>query len=123
LECDTAVANGEKSAATQAQRIAPFERDDFTGIVNGLDDADHLGCCKLLFGHGADIFAADNGLLRDLMIDGIVVIKVCQPGRIDRIEPAHPGGNNVFRCHRPHACPGWQLALDRSACNANDACD
>jgi len=96
LESDAPTAHREEAAASETQRIAPFECSDLSRLVNGFDDAGHLGEGELPFEHGADVFAPLDRRLRDLMVDRVGVIKRGETGDVARIEAIDPGLDNLL---------------------------
>ncbi len=75
LEDDLIVDDVEESAAPEPERVAPFQNGPFAILENLLDDASHVGRSEFCLKHRADILAADNGLLRNLVIGRIVSIQ------------------------------------------------
>jgi hypothetical protein len=76
LESDTTVMHGEEPAAAEAQRIAPFKRDNIASFVDGFDDANHVSSRKLPLEHGSDCVAASNWILCHLMVHSIKMVEV-----------------------------------------------
>jgi hypothetical protein len=88
--------DGEEAAPTQPQRIAPFQRRDFTRLVDHLRYADHLRGRKLALEHSPDRVPALDRILRHLMVHGPRVVKLRLAGCIAPVEAGHPILNDLL---------------------------
>src|SRR5581483_319437 len=99
LKSNCAVFHLEKSAAAQAQRIAPFQYGPLTVLEDVLHNAVHVRNRKLSREHRADRFTPRNRLLRDLMIYSRFSVQRSQTISIRRTESCYPHFNNFPRTH------------------------
>jgi hypothetical protein len=95
LEGDTTVMHGEEPAAAEAQRIAPFKRNNIASLMDGFDDASHVSSRKLSLEHGPDRVAALNWILCYLMVHSILMVEVGQAIRIDCVKLFDPTFDNL----------------------------
>jgi hypothetical protein len=91
LKSNLAVADMEDSTASEPLWIAPFQ-DRHVGILKYiLHDANHVGGCKLTGKHGFDRGAAFDRILRNLMVDRILMVEASDFAgfvRVERLDPA-----------------------------------
>src|SRR6516165_2501083 len=99
LKRDLAVADMEDSAAAQPHRIAPFQ-DRHVGILKYvLHDANHVGGRKLAGKHRRDRGAAFDRILRNLMVDRILVVEGSNFAGSVRVERVDPASYQFARSH------------------------
>ena len=110
LEGDTSVAHGEEPATAEAQRIAPFQRDDIAGFVERVHNARHVGRREFPLEHCPDGVAPLDRLLRHLMVDGVRMVEISQSVCIGGVEHLDPAFDDLARQHRQEE-PSIAVAL------------
>ena len=74
LKDDLGIEDMEKAAASQPEWVTPFHNGPFAVFEYVFNDAGHVGPGKTVGKHLANGFASLNGLLRDLMVGGMIAV-------------------------------------------------
>jgi len=100
LEGDLIVDDVEEAAASEAERIAPFEDRPIADLEEIIGNADHACAREFDVEHLFDRGAALDGALRHLVVDCILGVKPAEGFGIGAVEGIDPGFDDFFRRHR-----------------------
>jgi hypothetical protein len=88
---DPAVHDVKEAAAAESVRVATLEDGPVAVFEDGLDKARDVSGRESAREHHADRIAAADGAFRDLMVDGVLLVKAREGFDVRAVERVHPG--------------------------------